>query len=67
MASLAARWDMERPHLSLRDLEENPLFEQAVMQLVYETAQVTSRACGEPAGDDAALLRIATSPDTVEQ
>ena len=37
------------------------------MQLVYDTEQMTERACGEPTGDDAALLRIAASPETIEQ
>jgi len=67
MASLAARWSAARPHLNMKDLAENPQFEQAEMQLVYETEQITSHVCGEPTGEDAALLRIAASPDTVEQ
>jgi hypothetical protein len=37
------------------------------MQLVYDTEQVTERACGEPTGEDEALLRIAASPDSVDQ
>jgi hypothetical protein len=34
---------------------------------VYDTEQVTVRVCGEPTGEDAALLRIAASPDSVDQ
>jgi hypothetical protein len=41
--------------------------EKATMQLVYDTEQVTARVCGEPTGEDAALLRIAASPDSVDQ
>ncbi len=37
------------------------------MQLVYDTELATVQVCGEPTGEDAALLRIAASPDSVEQ
>ena len=67
MANLGTRWSAARPHLNMTDLAENPQFEQAEMQLVYDTEQITSHACGQPTGANAALLRIATSPDTVDQ
>ncbi len=67
MTSLATRWNAARPRLEMKDLEENPQFEQAEMQLVYDTEQITSHVCGQPTGTNAALLRIATSPETVDQ
>ena len=67
MDALAARWQAARPHLSVDDLATNPQLELAATQLVYDTEQLTNRVCGEPAGANAILLRIATSPDTVDQ
>jgi hypothetical protein len=37
------------------------------MQLVYDTEQLTAQVCGEPTGEDAALLRIAQSPDSIDR
>jgi hypothetical protein len=37
------------------------------MQLAYDTEQVTAEVCGEPTGEDAALLRIAASPDSIDR
>jgi tetratricopeptide (TPR) repeat protein len=67
MAALAARWQKEPSRLRLADLEKNPEIEAAAMQLVYDTEQITARACGQPTGLDAILLRIAGAPDAVDQ
>ena len=67
LAALRARWDAAHQHLSAAEMVDNPQLEQAAMQLVYDTEQITSHLCGEPTGEDAALLRIASSPDTVDQ
>ena len=67
MTALGNRWQSERPRLTVAALADSAQLEQATMQLVYDTEQVTERACGEPTGEDEALLRIATSPDSVDQ
>ena len=67
MTALGNRWQSERPRLTVAALADSAQLEQATMQLVYDTEQVTERVCGEPTGEDEALLRIATSPDSVDQ
>ncbi len=67
MAALAQRWQDARPHLAVADMTDNAQLEQAAMQLVYDTEQVTEQVCGEPTGVNAALLRIASSPDSINQ
>jgi predicted negative regulator of RcsB-dependent stress response len=67
MTALGNRWQSARPRLTVAALEDSAQLEQATMQLVYDTEQVTERACGEPTGEDEALLRIAASPDSVDQ
>lgn len=67
MAALAAHWQQEPPRLRIVDLEKNPDREAAAMQLVYDTEQITARACGPPTGADAILLHIAAAPDAVDQ
>lgn len=67
MTALGNRWQAARPKLTLAALANDAQLEQATMQLVYDTEQVTEHVCGEPSGDDAALLRIASSPDSVNQ
>jgi len=36
--------------------------QDALMKLIFETEEVTSRVCGEPSGDDALLLQLANAP-----
>ena len=67
MTALGNRWQSARPRLTMAALVDNAELEQATMQLVYDTEQVTARTCGEPTGEDEALLRIAASPDSVDQ
>jgi tetratricopeptide (TPR) repeat protein len=67
MAALSNRWQNARPRLTVAALVDSAPLEQATMQLVYDTEQVTEQVCGEPHGEDAALLRIAASPESVEQ
>jgi tetratricopeptide (TPR) repeat protein len=67
MTALGNRWQSARPRLTVAALVDSAQLEQATMQLVYDTEQVTERACGEPTGEDEALLRIAASPDSVDR
>jgi uncharacterized protein YkwD len=67
MTALGNRWQASRPRLTVAALANDAQLEQAAMQLAYDTEQVTEHVCGEPTGEDAALLRIAASPETVNQ
>ncbi|HEX6772117.1 MAG TPA: tetratricopeptide repeat protein [Acidobacteriaceae bacterium] len=67
MTALGNRWNAAPPRLTTAALANDANLEAATMQLVYDTEQVTAHVCGEPGGDDAALLRIATSPESVNQ
>ena len=67
MEALGNRWQAARPRLTVAALANNPQLEANTMQLIYDTEQVTEHVCGEPAGEDAALLRIAGSPNSIDQ
>lgn len=67
MAVLGNRWQAARPRLTAAMLANDPQLEGATMRLVYDTEQLTRQVCGEPTGEDEALLRIAASPDAVNQ
>jgi tetratricopeptide (TPR) repeat protein len=67
MTALGNRWQSSGPRLTVAALVDDAQLEKATMQLVYDTEQVTEKVCGEPTGADAALLRIAASPDSVDQ
>jgi tetratricopeptide (TPR) repeat protein len=67
MTALGNRWQSMRPKLTVAALADDAQLEQATMQLVYDTEQVTAQICGEPTGEDAALLRIAQSPDSIDR
>jgi hypothetical protein len=67
LQSLAERWKQLPPKLSLHDLENDPDLAQRQIQLIYDTEMITQQVCGAPAGDDALLLRIAQTPDQVEE
>ena len=67
MASLGNRWQTMRPKLTVAALADDGQLEQNTMQLVYDTEQLTAQVCGEPTGEDAALLRIAQSPDSIDR
>jgi tetratricopeptide (TPR) repeat protein len=67
MTALGNRWQNARPRLTVAALMNNAQLEQTTMQLVYDTEQATAQVCGQPTGEDAALLRIAASPDSIDQ
>lgn len=67
MSALTARWQQARPRLRIADLEMHPELEPVTLQLVYDTEQITARACGPPTGADVILLHIAAAPDAVDQ
>jgi hypothetical protein len=67
MTTLGNRWQNSKPGLTVAALVNSDQLEKSTMQLVYDTEQITEQVCGEPTGVDAALLRIAASPDSVDQ
>jgi Flp pilus assembly protein TadD len=67
LQALTARWKQLPAKLKLRELEENSDLAQTQIQLIYDTELLTQQICGAPAGDDALLLKIAQSPNQVEE
>jgi tetratricopeptide (TPR) repeat protein len=67
MTALGNRWQNSRPQLTVAALVDSAQLEKTTMQLVYDTELAAVQLCGEPTGEDAALLRIAASPDSVDQ
>jgi len=67
LQTLAARWQQLPPALRWLQLERDPQLEQTIMQLVYQTEQITSQQCGPPTGNDALLLKMARAPEAIEQ
>ena len=67
LQTLAGQWKQLPAALHLLQLEQDPELEQTIMQLVYQTEQITSQQCGAPTGNDALLLKIAQAPEAVEQ
>jgi tetratricopeptide (TPR) repeat protein len=67
LLGLTQRWQQLPVTISASDLEKDPELTQAQIQLIYDTELVTQQVCGAPAGDDALLLRIAQSPNQVEE
>ena len=67
MTALGNRWQSSKAGLTVAALVDSEPMEKVTMQLVYDTEQVTEQVCGEPTGEDAVLLRIAASPDSIDQ
>jgi tetratricopeptide (TPR) repeat protein len=59
---IAARWSSEPSHLTVSDLKNDPAAEERELRLINDTETATASVCGEPTGDDAALLRLAQVP-----
>ena len=67
LADLAGRWQQIPARLKPLALAADPQMEQTIMNLVYDTEKQTAQACGSPVGEDALLLKIAQSPQEVQQ
>jgi tetratricopeptide (TPR) repeat protein len=62
LQDLDSRWPGDDGKADDAELRRDPALQDSAMQLVYDTEMQTARACGAPAGDDALLLRLATTP-----
>lgn len=67
MQALSARWQQSPKKITLNDLQRNPDLAQSQVQLIYDTETLTQQVCGPPAGDDALLLKIAQTPNQIEE
>jgi tetratricopeptide (TPR) repeat protein len=67
LQTIDGQWKQLPAALHLLQLEQDPELEQTIMQLVYQTEQITSQQCSAPTGNDALLLKIAQAPEAVEQ
>jgi len=62
LQGLAARWGGADGTSNAAALLEEPARQDGAMQLVYETEVQIEALCGPASGDDALLLRLATTP-----
>jgi len=67
LEELNARWASDDVDHGRAKLLQSAARQDAAVQLIYDTEVQTSRICGVPGGDDALLLLLAKSPDTVER
>ncbi|MBN9613982.1 MAG: hypothetical protein J0G35_00275, partial [Acidobacteriales bacterium] len=67
LEELNARWASDDVDHSRAKLLQSAARQDTAVQLIYDTEVQTSRICGAPGGDDALLLLLAKSPDTVER
>jgi tetratricopeptide (TPR) repeat protein len=67
LQALTKRWQQLPAKISVTALEKDPELTQTQIQLIYDTEIITQEVCGAPSGDDALLLRIAQTPNQVEQ
>ena len=67
LEAVSTGWQHLPATLQLQQVEREPDLERRIMQIVYQTEQMTSQQCGAPSGDDALLLKIAQDPEAVEQ
>jgi Flp pilus assembly protein TadD len=67
LQALAERWKQLPAKMSQAALENDPDLAQTQIQLIYDTEITTRQVCGAPAGDDDLLLKIAQTPNQVEE
>jgi Tfp pilus assembly protein PilF len=61
LQALAARWTGPDATSNAGTLLRDPARQDAALQLAFDTERQTQTVCGTPTGDDALLLRLATS------
>ncbi len=62
LGTVKTQWDGEPAHLAVKNLMNDPAARARERKLIYDTEVATARACGNPTGDDAILLRLAEVP-----
>jgi tetratricopeptide (TPR) repeat protein len=67
LQTLGSRWTSKEATINPAALLNDPVEQDAVMKLVYDTEVQTSQICGAPTGDDALLLLLAKSPKAMER
>lgn len=67
LQSLSAAWTGKDATVGQRVLLRDDAAQTSAMKLVLATEVETSQLCGEPSGDDAALLLLARYPKTMER
>lgn len=69
ISNLTANWAAAAAgsKVTQRMMLENATAQDAWTQLVYQTEQKTAQVCGQPAGDDALLLRLANTSNRKDQ
>jgi tetratricopeptide (TPR) repeat protein len=67
LQALSTRWQQSPKKITLSEVENSPDLAQSQLQLIYDTETVTQQVCGPPTGDDALLLKIAQTPNQIEE
>ena len=69
ISNLTANWAAAAAgsKVTQRMMLENATAQDTWTQLVYQTEQKTAQVCGQPAGDDALLLRLANTSNRKDQ
>jgi tetratricopeptide (TPR) repeat protein len=62
LQTLGARWDGPEGNASGAALLHDPTRQKTVLQLAYDTEIQAANSCGPATGDDALLLKVATTP-----
>lgn len=67
LQKLYEEWSVEKPDATIRKLSRDQDDRESVMDLVYRIEEATARNCGQPTGDDWALLMLARYGEGVQQ
>lgn len=63
---LSSAWTNKAASASFADLLRDPDAQDATVKLIFDTEIQTDQVCGAPAGDDALLLLLAQSPNSLD-
>jgi tetratricopeptide (TPR) repeat protein len=66
LQDLTTKWASKDATTTRTALLNDPIQQDATMQLVFDTETQTNKICGDPTGDDAFLLQLARFPKAME-
>ncbi len=66
LQNLTAKWATKEAASNRAALLNDPIQQDATMQLVFDTETQINKICGAPTGDDALLLQLAKFPKAME-
>ena len=66
LKALGSRWANKETDINRTALLHDPVAQDTLIQLIFDTEVQTNQLCGAPTGDDALLLLLARSPKVME-